>query len=103
MRKEYDKFRKKIVKVLRVIYLFRTEEDKEEYYARLLTLKVEAREAIHHSNKSVNKLIRDDLITPEMVSLLVNDNDNVNDVIKKLIAVAELLYIEKDLILIDDI
>ena len=37
-----------------------------------------------------------------MASSLVNDNDNVNDLIKKLIAVAELLYVEKDLLLEND-
>ncbi len=100
--KEYNKFRKKIVKALRVIYLFRTEEDRDVYYAKLLVLKGEAREAIHHSNKSINKLIRNDLISPQMASSLVNDNDNVNDLIKKLISVAELLYAEKDLILVDE-
>jgi phosphate:Na+ symporter len=31
-----------------------------------------------------------------MASSLVNDNDNVNDMIKKLISVAELLYLEKE-------
>jgi phosphate:Na+ symporter len=34
-----------------------------------------------------------------MGSSLVNDNDNVNDMIEKLIAVAELLYTEKDTLL----
>ena len=97
--KEYDKFRKKVVKVLRVIYLFRSKDEKDKYYEKLLDLKNEAREAIHQSNKSIDKLIRKDLITTQMASSLVNDNDNVNDLIKKLIAVAELLYIEKDEIL----
>ena len=34
-----------------------------------------------------------------MASSLVNDNDNVNDMIKNLIIVAELLYGRKDTIL----
>lgn len=99
IKKEYDKFRKKVVKVLRVIYLFRTNDEKELYYEKLMVLKNEAREAIHSSNKSIDKLIRKNLITVDMASSLVNDNDNVNDLIKKLIAVAELLYVEKDLLL----
>lgn len=99
MKKEYDKFRKKVVKVLRTIYLFRKNEDKDLYYDKLIILKNEARDAIHHSNKSIDRLIRKDLITTEMASSLVNDNDNVNDLIKKLIAVAELLYVERDDIL----
>ena len=99
IKKEYNKFRKKAVKVLRTIYLFRTNEEKELYYNKLMALKNEAKEAIHHSNKSIDKLIRDNLITVDMASSLVNDNDNVNDLIKKLIAVAELLYVERDALL----
>jgi phosphate:Na+ symporter len=94
--KEYDKFRKKVVKVLRVIYLFRTQEDKEQYFKKLLDLKNQAKKEIHSSNASINKLIRENLITVRMASSLVNDNDNVNDMIKKLISVAELLYLEKE-------
>jgi len=97
--KEYDKFRKKIAKVLRVIYLFRTQDEKEQYYSKLIELKNEAKDAMRQGNDSINKLIRDGLITVEMASSLVNDNDNVNDTIKKLIQVAELLYGEKDSLL----
>ncbi len=95
IRKEYDRFRKKVVKVLRVIYRFRKEDDNEIHYKQLLELKEEAKKEIHRSNKSINKLIREKLITVNMASSLVNDNDNVNDMIKKLISVAELLYLEK--------
>ena len=102
MNKEYDKFRKKIVKVLRTIYLFRTVEVKETYYEKLLVLKNKAKVGIEKSNKSIDKLIRGDLITVDMASSLVNDNDNVNDIIKKLIEVAELLYSETDSLLEND-
>ena len=97
--KEYYRFRKKIVKVLRIIYQFRKQEDNEQLYAQLLNLKNEAKERIHHSNESINKLIRENLISVDMASSLINDNDNVNDLIKKLITVAELLYGEKDSLL----
>jgi len=98
MVKEYDKFRKKIIKVLRVIYLFRTGEEstRDQHYGKLLELKREAKEGMHQSSKSIDKLIRKNLITAEMASSLVNDNDNVNDIIKHMIEVAELLYVEKD-------
>lgn len=102
IKKEYDKFRKKVVKVLRVIYRFRKNEEKEMYFNKLMKLKNEAKNAIHSDNKSLDKLIRKDLITTDMASSLVNDNVNVNDLIKKLIQVAELLYSEKDVILEND-
>lgn len=94
--KEYDKFRKKIIKTLRVIYLFRTQEEKEQYYLKLLKLREAAKVEANQSNESINKLIRENLITVDMASSLVNDNDNVNDITKKLIDVAELLYGEND-------
>ena len=102
IKKEYNKFRKNVVKVLRVIYLFRTQEDKDMYHEKLLELKDAAKKGIHRSNKSINKLIRENLITVNMASSLVNDNDNVNDMIKKLISVAELLYVEKESFLEND-
>jgi phosphate:Na+ symporter len=97
--KEYDDFRKKVSKVLRTIYLFRTEENAEKYAEKLTELKKEAKENKHQSNKSIDKLIRKDLISAELASSLFNDYTNVNDMIKKLIEVAELLYEHKDSLL----
>jgi len=94
--KEYNNFRKKVIKVIRIIYLFKTQENTKKYAHKLTQLKKEAKENKKLSNKSLDKLIRDDLITVEMASSLFNDYANVNDIIKKLIEVAELLYDEKD-------
>jgi phosphate:Na+ symporter len=101
VQKQYNKFRKKIAKVLRVIYHFRKDDgqDKEAYYKKLLKLKNQAKVAIHSTNEDIDALIRENLITIDMASSLVNDNDNVNDIVKKLIAVAELLYGETDSLL----
>ncbi|MGI9547173.1 MAG: Na/Pi cotransporter family protein [Flavobacteriaceae bacterium] len=92
IRKMYDSFRKKVVKVLRTIYLFRKEKEKSLYHKKLLKLKEEANENIYQSNLEIDKLIRKELITTEMASSLVNDSDNVNDLIDKLIEVADILY-----------
>ena len=62
-------------------------------------LKKDAKENIRKSNKTIDKLIRKDLITAEMASSLFNDFTNVNDITKKLIEVAELLYGKVDTIL----
>jgi len=99
MLKEYDEFRKKLTKVLRIVYLFRKSEDSELYAEKLVQLKNEAKENIRHSNKAIDKLIRKDLINAEMASSLFNDYTNVNEIIKKLIEVAELLYGKKDTLL----
>ena len=96
LRNEYDSYRKKLIKVLRTIYLFGKEEDVKKHALKLKHLKDEAKANIRQSNKSIDKLIRKNLINAEMASSLFNDYTNVNDMIKKLIEVAELLYEKKD-------
>lgn len=103
IKKEYNNFRKQVVKVLRVIDLFRKNEDKEANYKSLIRLREKARQNIHQGNLQIDKLIRKDLITEDMASSLVNDTDNLNDMIKKLITVAELLYGFKDSLVEDHI
>ena len=99
IKKEYDKLRKRLAKVLRVIYLFRTEKENERYYKILKRLKENDRINKHAENLGIDHLIRKDLITIDMASSLVNDSDTVNDIIKNLIIVAELLYGKKDTLL----
>jgi phosphate:Na+ symporter len=99
IKKEYDKLRKRLAKVLRVIYLFRTEKENERYYKILKRLKENARINKHAENLGIDHLIRKDLITIDMASSLVNDSGTVNDIIKNLIIVAELLYGKKDTLL----
>lgn len=99
IQKEYDKLRKRVVKVLRVIHLFRTEKDNEAYHNTLKRLKQQARDQKDASSSNLDKLIREDLITVDMASSLVNDTDNVNDIIKNLIDTADLLYGKRDTLL----
>ncbi|WP_189361910.1 Na/Pi cotransporter family protein [Algibacter mikhailovii] len=101
LQNEYDAYRKKLTKVLRVIYLFRTDNGNNEskYALKLKELKAEAKANTRQSNKSIDRLIRKDLVSAEQASSLFNDYTNVNDMIKKLINVAELLYGKIDSIL----
>jgi phosphate:Na+ symporter len=96
LQKEYNSYRKKLTNVLRVIYLFRIENNEDKYELQLNALRNEAKLNVRQSNKSIDRLIRKNLITAEMTSSLFNDYTNVNDMIKKLIDVAELLYSKKD-------
>ena len=96
IQKEYDKLRKKVAKVLRVVHRFRTEDHKDKYHETLLTLSEQAKINMHQSNMQFDQLIREDLITVDMASSLVNDSDNVNDIIQKLIEVADLLFGQND-------
>ncbi|MGB5321648.1 Na/Pi cotransporter family protein [Lutimonas sp.] len=99
IKKEYNKFRRMVVRVLRAIYLFRIEEDKEVHYEKLMAMRNKAKQNSRIDNKGINNIIRKNLITTDMASSLVNDHDNVNDMVKKLIEVGELLYSGKDSIL----
>lgn len=96
IKKEYNKLRNRTVKVSRTIHLFRTAEDNQLHHEKLIKLKNEIVEKPITSNRSVNDLIKNDLISVEMASSLFNDYDNVNNMIDKLIQVAELLYGKKD-------
>ncbi|WP_411894188.1 Na/Pi cotransporter family protein [Winogradskyella sp. A2] len=99
IKKEYDKIRNKVVRVLRTIHLFRTEKENEIYHEKLVKLRKEAKANIHSNNIKIDELIRNDLINVDMASSLFNDLDNVNDMIDKLIEVADLLYGKKDSLL----
>jgi phosphate:Na+ symporter len=99
IKKEYNKFRRMVVRVLRTIYQFRIEENKEVHYQKLMGMRNKSKENSRIGNKGINNIIRKNLITTDMASSLVNDHDNVNDMVKKLIEVGELLYSGKDSIL----
>ncbi len=88
---EYDKFRKKMVRVLRIIADFQ-EGGQEEPLEKLRELSREAEESIRRGNLEIDHLIREKEVTPQMASSLVNDHDNVNDMIENLIEVAFILY-----------
>lgn len=99
IRNEYNNFRRIIIKVFRAINKFKLDEDKETSYLELIEMRKTAKKASKKGNKTINELIRKNLITTDMASSLVNDHDNVYDMIKKLIQVGELLYSERDSIL----
>jgi len=99
IRDEYNKFRRRIVKVLRAINRLKFDENNEANYNEFLEMRNTAKDASKKGNKNINNLIRSHLITTNMASSLVNDHENLNDMIKKILQVGELLYGEKDSIL----
>lgn len=102
IQKEYNKLRNKMVKVLRMIYLFRTEYDNISYHNKLVKLKKQSKDSIIVSNKKIDELIRNDLITVDMASSLFNDQNNVNKIIENFIEVADLIYGQYDPLLLMD-
>jgi len=96
MKTEYQKFRRQIAKVLRTIYRFRTKTDREKYQVKLDELAKTANRNLYTTGNAIDRLIRKELVSVDMASSLVNDHDNVNDSIEKLIDIADLLYGERD-------
>jgi phosphate:Na+ symporter len=96
---EYNNFRRTVVKVLRAINKFKLAESNEYRFAQLMHMRNLAREKSIEDNAQINELIRKNLITTDMASSVVNDHNNVDDMIEKLIEVGSLLYGEKDSIL----
>lgn len=99
IKKEYNKLRRLLVKVIRAINNFKSDENKDTSYNELIEMRNYAKASSKKGNKAINELIRKHLITTDMASSLVNDHENVNDMIEKLIQVGELLYSERDSIL----
>ena len=79
--------------------MFRTDNNIKKHGNKLKKLKHEANDNVRLSNKSIDKLIRKNLITEEEASSLFNDYTNVNEIVRKLIDVAELLYAKYDSLL----
>ena len=95
IKQEYDRFRKKMVKALRVIYQLSTEQMTDSYYQKLQELRLESKKQLK-KGPDLKTLITENKITTDMASSLVNDHDHLHEVIKKLIDVAQLLYSTKD-------
>ena len=96
---EYNNLRRRVVKVYRAINKFKAEENKEEHYEKLKEMRDQAREKSILENEQINELIRKNLISTDMASSLVNDHENVDDMVEKLIEVGSLIYGGKDSLL----
>ena len=96
IRKAYNRLRIWMIKVLRAIYAPVEESTLEKYHNILQHLLEEVDIKLHEGHLDVDQLIREDLITTEMMSSLINDQDHVHELTSKLIAVAEILYVERD-------
>lgn len=99
MRSQYEGFRRIIAKVLRAVNEMKTAEDPIISKNEIKELKKFFKAKLKSNNKSIDNLIRENLIDVNMASSLVNDHDIVNDMIKMILQVCELLYVHKDSLL----
>jgi phosphate:Na+ symporter len=89
---EYDAYRKKIVKALRIIRGVISEEDRAVYEEHLRQLSKQTAESIQAGNLRIDQLIREQQITPEMATSLLNDHETLHSLIENLLFVTGLLY-----------
>ena len=99
IRKEYDRLRQKVSKVLREIYLIKNDVDPETHLEKLKKLKEKSAKSDVLVDGTLDKLIREKKISSVMATSLANDSSNVAGITKKLIETAELLYKNSDTII----
>lgn len=102
IRKEYNILRHKVAKAMREIYRSYDAKNINQQYEKLTKLKRNARLHDVLLSGSLDNLIREKLIPTEMATSLMNDSGLIKRIIEKLIEVSELLYFDKDSILLTE-
>ncbi len=96
MAEQYGKLRKMAVKILRAVRNIQVGEHPDHYFRKMQKLSETAEAMLREGDSEIDRLIREDRISPEQASSLVNDTDNMGAMIQNLIIVAELLYGRRD-------
>ena len=102
IKSEYNLLRKKTSKVLRAVYLTGQDLRPKDHLGQLKSLREKVKNIDILKDGTLDRLIRNRLISSEMASSLANDSDNVAGIVEKLIQIAEFLYIQIDTLLEDD-
>ncbi|HIP61194.1 MAG TPA: Na/Pi cotransporter family protein [Sulfurovum sp.] len=96
IQEQYQKITKRIGKLLRKINDIANTDEEDEILIAISKAKLLLKKNDIISNGKFDKLIREDLITNEMATSLMNDSEYTNNIIRNLISVAELLFIDLD-------
>lgn len=91
IRAEYNRLRLRIGRVLRQLHSLRDEEAAVAFLS-LDDVKVELLEADRDLLQSVDRLIREGLISPQMATSLMNDSGYATELIERLIGMTEALF-----------
>ena len=92
IRREYNRFRVRIGKVLRALASLRDSDDAVVTLLSLDQVRVEMADAEHNSARVIDKLIREGSISSQVATSLINDGAYVNDVVQRLLNMTEELY-----------
>lgn len=95
----YNNFRRTMVKVMRGINEMKQADNNGYDFEKLKKMRKKFRKKSAAENNHINELIRKNLITTNMASSLVNDHDNVENMVEKLLDVCFLLYGQEDSLL----
>jgi phosphate:Na+ symporter len=105
LKEQYDQLREDLVMLLRDINSLTTEKEQHEIVLILSKAKVHSQKYDMMANGRLDNLIRENLITAEMATSLMNDSTYAYDISKNLIDMAEVIFVDINLannILVDD-
>lgn len=92
MSEQYDWFRRRMVKMLRGLEDLRNSATVEEQQSNLKKLEAYSQKQSEGDNLKIDTLIREETISPEMATSLLNDSNNVREMTSKLLLISQLLY-----------
>ena len=92
IKEQYDLIRKDLAELLRNINIIATTDEEDVKLLLLSKAKVHAEKYDILANGTLDKLIREKLITNEMATSLMNDSAYAYDISKNLIAMAEITF-----------
>jgi len=96
IRGEYNNLRKLILKILRLSRKARLAKLDEKYAAKATDLRDHVDQYDVLMNGTIDKLVRDHLVSAEMATSLMNDNAIAIQIARDLVDVSSLLYLQRD-------
>jgi len=93
MRLEYNGIRKNIASILRRIIRIRDSEDEVLIFVTLKEMREDVKKCDLLANGTIDRLVRDQSISPAMATSLMNDSAYANDIGEMLIEIAERMFI----------
>ncbi len=93
IRTEYENIRKNLIELLRSVSGIITMQEETGIVLSLSKIKLATKKNDIILNGGLDRLVRNDLITNEMATSLMNDSSYANDIAKNLISMAEIIAI----------
>ncbi len=93
IKEEYENIRKNLTRILRNINKIATTQEEDKIVLLLSKAKLAIQKNDVLLNGSLDKLIRNNLITNKMATSLMNDSSYANDISKNLISMAEIIFV----------